>query len=287
MQFGQKIIFDCSFDDYMTKREAYSVADQLHYCFAENRKHKHPFDLHFCNVNYDSSTFARLQNRIPIIRNPGFPLHVHESSYLDLFPREQLVYLTPDCNKDLMEFDPDSIYIVGAMVDKALHRPLELVRAKELGIKTARLPLNQYLGLGANSGKNVPIAEIMKIMLELKSSGSWESALKYVPKRKLPIGKPIERSDMSRWKAIGNQCGSNVDHKYRDRLSNRGDRLSTVDRNSRIEKFQTNAEPNYCWNQPDDDTISTADKFKRKIISEPNKFRRTFEPQFYKNRTSE
>lgn len=48
---------------------------------------------------------------------PWFPLNIHEDSYLNHFPKEKLVYLTPHCRNDLEEFNHDDIYIIGAMVD--------------------------------------------------------------------------------------------------------------------------------------------------------------------------
>lgn len=49
---------------------------------------------------------------------PWFPLNVHTNSYLDLFPKEQLVYLTPHCREELRTYDHDAIYIIGGIVDK-------------------------------------------------------------------------------------------------------------------------------------------------------------------------
>lgn len=49
---------------------------------------------------------------------PWFPLNLHEKSYLDVFPKEQLVYLTPHCRDVMKEFDHNAVYIIGAIVDK-------------------------------------------------------------------------------------------------------------------------------------------------------------------------
>lgn len=50
--------------------------------------------------------------------DPEFPLNVHKSSYLDLFPKQNLVYLTPHCREELTTYDHDAIYIIGGIVDK-------------------------------------------------------------------------------------------------------------------------------------------------------------------------
>lgn len=61
-----------------------------------------------------------LHRLLPTIYDPCFPLNVHETSYLKVFPKEQLVYLTPHCREEMMEYDPDAIYIIGGIVDKVV-----------------------------------------------------------------------------------------------------------------------------------------------------------------------
>lgn len=59
-----------------------------------------------------------LKRQIPTMDEPSFPLNIHQESYLDLFPKDQLVYLTPHCRNEMEEYDHDAIYIIGAIVDK-------------------------------------------------------------------------------------------------------------------------------------------------------------------------
>lgn len=117
MQFSPKIVYDCSYDDKMTKREAENAAKQLMLSFAENRNHDDPFDLHFCNVNLNSICMQSLRRYIPTMLNPEFPLNVHSKCFTELFPKQNLVYLTPHCRTDLQSYNPDDIYIIGTMVD--------------------------------------------------------------------------------------------------------------------------------------------------------------------------
>lgn len=49
-----------------------------------------------------------------------FPFNIHTSSYLDLFPKEKLIYLTPHCREEMLEYDHNAIYIIGGIVDKVL-----------------------------------------------------------------------------------------------------------------------------------------------------------------------
>lgn len=282
MQFGDKIIFDCSYDQYMTKREANSAAKQLVISFAENRQHKDPFDLHFCNVNFNGDTFSRMQRHIPNLRSPEFPTNLCEGSYLDLFPKENLVYLTPHCRNDLTEYDPDSIYIIGAMVDTTNHEPLSLIKAKELNLKIARLPLDRYLDWGSNSGKTLTLDQMMKIMLGLKTSRSWDCALKHVPRRKIVNEELNERKEVTKWNANVNKFKKVYRREERNfdfdsssvRATNDQSRLSTAEKFkktiSRDTEFGRNIrteKPNFERNfKRFDSNMSTADKFKKQDL---------------------
>lgn len=185
MQFGQKLIFDCSYDSHMIPREAVNAAKQLMLCFAENRFHDDPFDLHFCNADQSGITMKTLYKHIPTLTEPSFPLNVHQESFMDLFPKEKLVYLTPHCRNEIQEFNHDDIYIIGAMVDKITSEPLSLAKAKQLGLRMAKLPLDRYLQWGGGSGKSLTLNQMTNILLEMKRSGDWNEALKVVPRRKL------------------------------------------------------------------------------------------------------
>ncbi|XP_037805963.1 mitochondrial ribonuclease P protein 1 homolog [Lucilia sericata] len=185
MQFSPKIVLDCSYDDHMTKREAENAAKQLMLCFAENRAHDDPFDLHYCNVNLDTPCMKSLQRYIPTMLNPEFPMNVHEKCFTEIFPKENLVYLTPHCRTDLVEYNPDDVYIVGAMVDTINNEPLSLAKAKRLGLRMARLPLDHYLQWGAGSGKSLTLNQMVNIMLDLKHTSDWMTALRHVPRRKV------------------------------------------------------------------------------------------------------
>ncbi|XP_037051162.1 mitochondrial ribonuclease P protein 1 homolog [Bradysia coprophila] len=185
MQHGEKLIFDCSYDEHMTVIEAKNAANQLTMSFSDNRRDREPFDLHFCNVNFNSVTMKHMERNLPTMRNQEFPMNLHECSYADVFPREQLLYLTPHCDDDLTEYDPNMIYIVGAMVDKRVQSPLSVGKVRELNLKMARLPLNRYLKWGEGFRKFLTLDQMVRIMLDLKRTGKWEIALQHVPKATL------------------------------------------------------------------------------------------------------
>lgn len=118
MMFESKIVFDCSYESNMSTREIHNCAKQMSLVFAHNRSHFNPMDLYFCNFNRDGLLKQHLHQNIPSLLNDDFPVTVTSQSYLDIFPKDQLVYLTPDCKINLNEYDPNMVYIIGALIDR-------------------------------------------------------------------------------------------------------------------------------------------------------------------------
>lgn len=118
MMFEPKMVLDCGYEDHMTRMENHNCAKQLTLAFAINRNHINPMSLYFCNLNKEGLLSEYFHRFMPNVFNQDFPAIVTSQSYLDLFPKDQLVYLTPHCKTDLIEYDSDMVYIIGAMVDK-------------------------------------------------------------------------------------------------------------------------------------------------------------------------
>lgn len=113
MLHGQDILIDCSYDGHMSLKEKTNCAKQLLLMWSYNRVHRDPFNIIFCNVNADGTVFKGLRKTIPTIDEPTFPFNYTSNGYLDLYPREKLVYLTPHCRQELKEYNHDDVYIIG------------------------------------------------------------------------------------------------------------------------------------------------------------------------------
>lgn len=226
MMFEQKLIIDCSYDEFMNPKEASNAGKQLMLSFAENRLHDEPFDLQFCNVNLNDTSINTLMKFIPTLLDADFPLNVHTESMTEKFDKDKLVYLTPHCNTNLEEFNHDDIYIIGAMVDKTNNEPLSLAKAKKQGLRMARLPLDKYLSWGAGSGKSLTLNQMVSIMLEMKKHGDWNKALKFVPRRKVN----------EEWFDPTKKSSSKFSNNFRERRS--------FDRNSDRNEFQDRSNSN-------------------------------------------
>jgi len=68
-----------------------------------------------------------------------------EKSYLDLFPKERLVYLSSESDTTLNKLDEQDVYIIGAIVDHNRLKGITHQKAVEQGIRTARLPIDKFM----------------------------------------------------------------------------------------------------------------------------------------------
>ena len=111
-----------------------------------NKASKEPLPLYITNYDPNCHKCRILKKTYPNLFEPDFPGVVTTKSYLDLFPAERLVYMTPDSRTDLLEYNPDDIYIVGGIVELNKDVPYTLSTAKKQGIRHARLPARRTVG---------------------------------------------------------------------------------------------------------------------------------------------
>ncbi|XP_055312131.1 mitochondrial ribonuclease P protein 1 homolog [Sitodiplosis mosellana] len=175
------LVFDCGFQDVMSKYEIRDAARQLKYAFSENRLDRRPFVMHLCNMNKDSKLWHELAKEMLNIEK--LPIKVHSEDITEVFPSKNLVYLSPDAEDVIQEFNEDNTYVVGGLVDKATRTPVTLAKAKRLNIRSMRLPLDKHIKF--HSHKTLTLDQMILIMLELKRSQDWKKALQRVPKRKI------------------------------------------------------------------------------------------------------
>lgn len=140
---GPHLVFDMSFEEHMNKREMKQVTKQLVNCHGSNKISRQPFHLHLCGLEEHGQLNKYLNTKFP-----GFsklPITTTEKSYLDLYPHDRLVYLSPNSRNVLKEYNPDDVYIIGGIVDLGGAEPLTFSKAKKEGIRSAKLPLDMYL----------------------------------------------------------------------------------------------------------------------------------------------
>lgn len=143
MMNGPHLVFDFAFEQTMSDQELTNLISQIQLCHGENKVIREPFHFHFCNIIPGSQTDVKLRRGIPNLDE--LPLSVTKHHYLDCYPKERLVYLSPNSPNLLQKFEVDDVYVIGAIVDKAVEDPLTLAKAKKEKIRTARFPLDQHV----------------------------------------------------------------------------------------------------------------------------------------------
>ena len=71
--------------------------------------------------------------------------HSTRESYMDLFDKDRLVYLTPDSPNEMTDFDHNAVYILGGIYDDENKEPLTYQKAVRQNIRHVKLPLEKYL----------------------------------------------------------------------------------------------------------------------------------------------
>jgi Trm5-related predicted tRNA methylase len=110
------IVIDCSFanenseDDSPLGNYYERLQLKIHSCFTPLYRYHSPSFVILCNVfSNDNDKWLR--------KSPF--CHATTHSYLDLFPREQLIYLSPDSPNIMTEYQHDMIYILGGIFQKS------------------------------------------------------------------------------------------------------------------------------------------------------------------------
>lgn len=164
--------------------EIQSLVNQLKLSHSINRTHATPFFFHLTNLQSNGRLHNMMLRAVPTLHKNSFPIRLTEQFIPDHIEKERLVYLTPNSNTTLKEFSANDIYIIGALVDKGTQKPLTLAKAKSLKLRTARLPLDEFVQW-KRSNKSLTIDQVTKIMLEFKRSGDMRLAVQHVPARKV------------------------------------------------------------------------------------------------------
>lgn len=194
MQFGQPLVFDMAYDNYMKPSELQNTVSQLLESEGWNRRNVDPFHIYFCNLKIDSAYHRELVKRYRE-KWDKLLLTATEKSPVDVFPKDRIIYLTADSPNVMTTFKHDKMYIIGSFVDKNTQTGTSLAKAKRLKLATERLPLDKYLQWDIGN-KNLTLDQMIRILLCMKNTGSWEEALKFVPRRKhsgyLEISQPSQ-----------------------------------------------------------------------------------------------
>ena len=103
--------------------------------------------------------------------------------YSAVFPRDKIVYLSAESEEVLEQLDPAAAYIIGGLVDHNHHKGLCHQRAVEAGVRTARLPIDEFISM--KTRKVLTVNHVYEILAQVCQGDSWKEAfLKILPERK-------------------------------------------------------------------------------------------------------
>ena len=158
---GMKICIDLSFNKlYQKDMEYTNVMKQLCYCWNHNKLAKYSASLHLLNVDENWIKYFKKQG---ILGWKGINIHQNKD-ILDAFPditnKDNFIYLTPDSDQilskdEFMKNKDKNVYILGGIVDRIIVKELTLNRAKELGIKHCKLPLDELPDMSGRQCLNI------------------------------------------------------------------------------------------------------------------------------------
>jgi len=174
------IAFDMDYLSFMKTKEVKSLATQLSYAYSLNKILKYPIQYYYCNYNGEiKDEMEAMGSQNWHARRFSQPLEEVDEIFKS---GKEIVYLSPDSENILTEINKNTIYIIGGFVDKPVKKNRSLYKAKELNIKTAKLPLENYIDDIVNQVLNVnTVVEIIGYFLESNDIG--EAIRRAIPQR--------------------------------------------------------------------------------------------------------
>lgn len=178
------VVLDCGFDDLMEEGERVSLAGQLTRCYSHNRRCPRPVDV------VVSCFTGKLRSRFETELRGSHRLWADIISFTeqDHIPEDpaSAVYLTGDAKDVLENLEEGFTYYVGGIVDRDRYRNLCLNKAKALGIRTARLPIDEHIRV---SGRRILTTnQAFELLLKWLELRDWKAAFEAViPSRKISM----------------------------------------------------------------------------------------------------
>lgn len=213
VQLPITFIFDCGFDGLMLDKERISLAAQLTRCYSDN--YKAPFKAHLAISSFGGQLKDRFDNVLSGHHRGWRGVRFLEEDFVEAAEQAkewmdgdqggklagaftvawdstveekpgaagEIIYLSSDSPDTLTELKPYSTYIIGGLVDRNRHKGICYKRAMDRGMRTARLPIGEYLEM--TSRFVLATNHVSEIMVKWLELGDWgEAFLKVVPKRK-------------------------------------------------------------------------------------------------------
>jgi tRNA (guanine9-N1)-methyltransferase len=212
------VLFDCDWEDLMFDHELKSLGLQITRCYSDNRKAPYRFHIgvssfggklkerfdgilakqyenwkgfHFCEEDFVAASemskeWMKGEKGGTIegaLQQGGLASVPKEDGTSEADEEGEVVYLSAESDVTLERLKPNSTYIIGGLVDKNRHKGVCYKRAVERGMKTAKLPIGEFLQM--KSRQVLVTNHVMEIMLRWVEFNDWGKAfMSVLPKRK-------------------------------------------------------------------------------------------------------
>jgi tRNA (guanine9-N1)-methyltransferase len=213
------VIFDCDFEELMFDNELKSLGLQITRCYSDNRKAN--FRTHLALSSFGGKMKERFDGILAKQYTSWKGFQFFEEDFVEVSEKAkawmsgpnggevlgalktsagaagsgeqeqdgalaeegEVVYLSSESDNVLTHLKPNSTYIIGGLVDKNRHKGICHKRAVSRGIKTAKLPIGEYLEM--KSRQVLVTNHVLEIMLKWMEFGDWGKAFMAVmPERK-------------------------------------------------------------------------------------------------------
>lgn len=179
----QCVVIDMSFDDLMIEKHLCQCVKQISRCYSANRRVTDPMQLYVTSFSGRCKELMARQNGYD-----NWDVHFKPEYYMDVFPKDQVVYLTSESENVLTSVDENKVYVIGGLVDHNVHKGLCHKLAVEKSIQHAKLPIDEFIEM--KTRKVLTIDHVFRILLGVSHGMSWkDSFLDIIPARKGAVGK--------------------------------------------------------------------------------------------------
>ncbi|XP_055524313.1 tRNA methyltransferase 10 homolog A [Wyeomyia smithii] len=177
---GITVAVDLSFGGMMMDKDVAKCVKQLLRIYTMNRRSEMPIPLHFTGIQPEGVIEKHLK------RNDGYQhwdVKFSSESFLSLFDKQKLIYLTSESDNVLTELEKDHVYVIGGLVDHNQHKGHCHTLANKMGIRHARLPLSEHIVIKTRT--ILTINQVFEILMKIQLGKKWqETLLEVLPKRK-------------------------------------------------------------------------------------------------------
>lgn len=210
------LVLDCSYDDLMLDKERVSLGAQITRSYSDNSRA--PFRTHLVISSFNKLLKERFDTVLRKTHENWKGVRILQEDFAeaaemakewmqgpkggqlagvfadkpDAKPEDgEIVYLSSDSPNILTELKPYSTYIIGGLVDKNRHKGICYKSAVAKGIKTAKLPIGEYIQMAHR--QVLATNHVVEIMIRWLELGDWEKAfMQVIPQRKGPKLKSAE-----------------------------------------------------------------------------------------------